>query len=84
MPYNPEEDKTIKEEQEEVGERTVIVASVMQYAEGQKKIQLGRRMKRADGELSPVKLGRLTAEEADAVLRLIEKLKPALGEGDSS
>ena len=56
-------------------ERSVITVAVMQYNEGTRKLQLGRQNKNAQGELSFAKLGRLTKEEVEAILPLIEKAK---------
>ncbi len=59
-------------------ERSVITVAVMCYNEGTPKLQLGRKNKRADGELSFAKLGRMTKEEVEAVLPLMEKAKEHL------
>ena len=59
-------------------ERSAIKVSVMSYNEGVAKLQLSRQNKRADGELSFAKLGRLTKEEVEAVLPLMEKAKEHL------
>ena len=59
-------------------ERSVITVAVMSYNEGDSKLQLSRQNKRADGELGFAKLGRMTKEEVEAVLPLIEKSKEHL------
>ncbi|PIN87431.1 hypothetical protein COV12_03830 [Candidatus Woesearchaeota archaeon CG10_big_fil_rev_8_21_14_0_10_32_24] len=59
-------------------ERSVVKVSVMSYNEGTPKLQLGRQNKRADGELSFSKLGRLTKEEVEKILPLMEKAKEHL------
>ncbi len=59
-------------------DRSKIIVAVFSYNEGTPKLQLGRQNKRADGELSFAKLGRLTKEEIEAILPLIEKAKEFL------
>ncbi len=59
-------------------ERSVIKVAVMSYNEGISKLQISRQNKRADGELSFAKLGRMTKEEVEAVLPLMEKAKAEL------
>ena len=54
-------------------ERSVITVAVMSYNEGVSKLQLSRQNKRAEGELGFAKLGRLTKEEAEKVLPLMQK-----------
>jgi hypothetical protein len=54
-------------------ERSVIKVAVMSYNEGDKKVALIRQNKRADGELGFAKLGRLTQEEAEKVIPLMQK-----------
>lgn len=67
MPYDANLDKSLWEERVEVGDYTLEV-KVMQYNEGAKKINI----QRFRGERF-TKLGRLTAEEAEAVLPLVQK-----------
>lgn len=59
-------------------ERSVISVSVMSYNEGAKKLQISRQSKKADGELGFAKLGRMTKEEVEAVIPLMEKAKEHL------
>ena len=59
-------------------ERTKITVSVHSYNEGTPKVQLSRTNKRADGEESWSKLGRLTKEELEAVLPMLEEAKGSL------
>ena len=59
-------------------ERSVITVAVFSYNEGTPKLQLGRQNKNVEGELSFAKLGRMTKEEVEAVLPLIEKAKEHL------
>ena len=59
-------------------ERSVITVAVFSYNENTPKLQIGRQNKNAEGELSFAKLGRLTKEEVDAILPLIEKAKESM------
>jgi hypothetical protein len=59
-------------------ERSVITVAVMCYNEGTPKLQIGRQNKNAAGELGFAKLGRMTKEEVEAVLPLMEKSKEHL------
>jgi len=55
-------------------ETSKIRVSVMQYNEGQKKLQISREnLNPEDGSYRWSKLGRLTKEESSAVLPLMEK-----------
>ncbi len=59
-------------------ERSVITVSVFSYNEGTPKVQVSSQTKKADGELSFAKLGRMTKEEVSAVLPLMEKAQKYL------
>jgi hypothetical protein len=59
-------------------ERSVITVAVFAYNDGTPKLQLSRQNKNAEGELSFAKLGRMTKEEVEAVLPLMEKAKGSL------
>ena len=72
MPFDPNLDKKLFSEEKEF-ERTKITVSVMSYNDGDKKLQISRENKNAAGELQFAKLGRLTKEEAEAVLPLMQK-----------
>jgi len=50
-----------------------IVVSVYSYNQGVKKIQIVREVKDRNGEYSFAKLGRLTKEEAEGVLPLMQE-----------
>jgi hypothetical protein len=66
--FNKELDKTIEKEVLDFPDRnTKIVVALMQYNEGQKKLQLSRVNVR-EGEDVFAKLGRLTKEEAEKVV----------------
>ena len=59
-------------------ERSVVTVAVFAYNDGTPKLQLSRQNKNAEGKLSFAKLGRMTKEEVDAVLPLMEKAKASL------
>ncbi len=59
-------------------ERSKITIAVFAYNEGTPKLQLSRENKNAEGEYSFAKLGRMTKEEVEAVLPLMEKAKSSL------
>jgi len=67
MPYDADLDKTLWEEKVEVGDY-VFEVKVMQYNEGTKKINI----QRFRGEMFN-KLGRVTPEEAEAIMPLLQK-----------
>ena len=58
--------------------RSVIGVAVFSYNNGTPKLQLSRQNKNAEGELTFAKLGRMTKEEVEAVLPLMEKAKAYL------
>lgn len=49
-------------------ENTTVKVSIMQYNDGMKKLQLSRENVNAEGEPRFAKLGRLTKDEAEAIL----------------
>ena len=55
-----------------------IVVSVYSYNNGPKKIQIVREVKDKNGEYAFAKLGRLTKEEAQGALPLIEEALKAM------
>jgi len=59
-------------------ERSKITVAVFSYNEGQAKLQLTRENKNAEGKFSFTKLGRLSKEEVEAILPLVEKAKAHL------
>ncbi len=59
-------------------ERSRITVAVFSYNNGTPKLQIGRENKSAGGEYSFAKLGRMTKEEVEAVLPLMEKAKKFL------
>lgn len=58
--------------------RSRITVAVFAYNEGTPKLQISRENKNASGELSFAKLGRMTKEEVEAILPLIEKAQKKL------
>ncbi len=77
MAFDKSLDKELFSEQVEF-ERSRITVAVFAYNGGTPKLQLGRENKLASGELSFAKLGRLTKEEVEAILPLVEKAKKFL------
>ena len=55
-----------------------VVVSVYSYNNGPKKIQLVREVKDRNGEYAFAKLGRLTKEEAEGALPLIQEALKAM------
>ncbi|MBT4540672.1 hypothetical protein HOC35_04110 [Candidatus Woesearchaeota archaeon] len=72
MPFDPNLDKKLFSEEKDF-ERTKLTVSVMSYNDGPKKMQMSRENKNAAGELQFAKLGRVTKEEAEAILPLMQK-----------
>ena len=72
MPYDNALDEQVFTETKEVGGSRIIV-SVFSYNKGQKKLQLSRENNISEGEWRFVKLGRLSKEELEAVLPLMQK-----------
>lgn len=70
--FDPSLDKEIFSKKAEF-ENTTIKVAVMQYNEGAKKLQLSREATTADGEPRFAKLGRLTKQEAEAVIPLMQE-----------
>ncbi len=63
---------------EVAGEKSNITISVYSYNNGPKKVQLSRSVKDAEGKLSFAKLGRLTKEELQEVLPLLQEALAAM------
>jgi hypothetical protein len=59
-------------------DRTKITVAVFSYNGGTAKLQIGRENKNAAGELSFAKLGRMTKEEVEVIIPLVEKAKKYL------
>ena len=79
MPYDKELDECVfKENWENDNERFTV--SIYSYNKGTKKLQLTRENKNSQGELRFAKLGRLTKEEVDALLPLIQEVRTHMDE----
>ena len=59
-------------------DKSRITVSVFAYNHGTPKLQLSRENKSADGEYTFAKLGRLTKDEVEKILPLIEKARKHL------
>lgn len=72
MPYDASLDECLfsKAYQYEGGK---VVVAVYSYNKGQKKLQISRENLSAEGETRFAKLGRMTKDEAEAVLPLIQE-----------
>ena len=77
MPYDSSLDKQLFTKSWE-GEGTKISVSVYSYNNGIKKLQISRENIGAEGEPRFSKLGRLTKEEAEGILPLIQEAIPQL------
>lgn len=60
------------------GSGTKLTVGVYSYNNGPKKVQISRELVNADGQPSFAKLGRLTKEELEAVLPLLQEAINAL------
>ncbi len=72
MPYDSSLDQQLFSKSWE-GEDTKITVSIFCYNGGQKKLQISRENKNAEGEPRFAKLGRLTKEEAEAIIPFIQE-----------
>ena len=72
MPYDSSLDESAfsKSWESDAGRVTV---SVFSYNKGPKKLQISRENRTGDGELRFAKLGRLTKEEAQAILPMFQE-----------
>ena len=77
MPYDPNMDERVASKTWE-SEGGRIVVSVYSYNKGAKKLQISRENANREGEFRFAKLGRMTREECQAVLPLIQELLPQL------
>ena len=77
MPYDASLDENLfsKSWETDVDKLTV---SVFSYNKGMKKLQISRMSKDAQGELKYAKLGRMTKEEVEAILPLMQEAISAL------
>ena len=72
MPFDPNLDKKLFLDEKEF-EKSRVTVSVMSYNDGPKKLQISRENKNAAGEYQFAKLGRMTKEEAEAVMPMVQK-----------
>ena len=72
MPYDSSLDEKLFSKSWEDDDSKISV-SVYSYNKGLKKLQISRETKDAEGEPRFAKLGRLTKEEATAILPLIQE-----------
>lgn len=76
MPYNSELDENLFSkswEGEEGMESDKLTVSIFSYNQGQKKLQISRESRTANGDLKFAKLGRMTKEEITGILPLIQE-----------
>ena len=78
MPYDASLDESLFSKTYEYEGGKVIVA-VYSYNKGQKKLQISRENLNAEGETRFAKLGRMTKDEAQAVLPLIQEALGVMG-----
>lgn len=77
MPYDSSLDKQTFTKSWE-GDGTKINVSVYSYNNGPKKLQISRENMDAEGQPRFAKLGRLTKEELEAILPLLQEAKSQL------
>ncbi len=76
--FDPSLDKEIWSESVQVAENMSLKVSVMSYNEGAAKLQISRERTNKDGQPGWAKLGRMTADEVNKVMPLMEKAKEHL------
>ncbi len=72
MPYDKSLDQEIFKETKDLGE-TKITVGVFSYNNGEKKMQISRENKNRNDEWQFVKLGRLTKDEAQEIIPLMQQ-----------
>jgi hypothetical protein len=79
MPYDPEQDKVLKQWK---CQDTGLTVSINQYGNGQPKVQIGPRilLKRDGTERAPAKAGRLTVEDILWLYDTIDEIKETMTE----
>lgn len=77
--YDPEQDKKIAEWK---NEETGLIISIMQYGQGEPKLQIGPRiLKKKDGsDRAPMKAGRLSVEDVLWLYDIIDEVKDELSD----
>lgn len=83
MAYDKTKDKEVFKEQVEVNNWTLFNVGVYRYDDGQPKIQIQRIQRNEDGNKF-LKLGRLTEEEAKALLPILQKTLKNIKEEDKN
>lgn len=81
--FDPALDKEIWSEDAQVAENMNIKVAVMSYNDGMAKLQISRQRVNKDGQPSFAKLGRMTLEEVEKVMPLMEKAKEHLKSAQS-
>ncbi len=77
MPYDKALDECVIAKSWE-NDQEKLTVSIFSYNQGIKKLQLPRENKNAKGELRFAKLGRLTKEEIDALVPLINEVRASM------
>ena len=72
MPFDPNLDKKLFSEEIEF-EGSNIIVGVFSYNDGTPKLQLARERVNASGDKSFAKLGRMTKEEVEKVIPIMQK-----------
>ncbi|MBU1147551.1 MAG: hypothetical protein KKD11_04295 [Candidatus Omnitrophica bacterium] len=72
MPYDSSLDETLFSKSWET-EALRLTVSVHSYNKGAKKLQINRENRNMEGEFRFTKLGRMTKEEVEAILPLIQE-----------
>ncbi|MDP8229775.1 MAG: hypothetical protein P9L93_01570 [Candidatus Gorgyraea atricola] len=72
MPYDSSLDETLFSKSWET-EALRLTVSVHSYNKGAKKLQINRENRNMEGEFRFTKLGRMTKEETEAILPLIQE-----------
>ena len=78
MPYDRDLDECLFSKAWETEEERLTV-SIYSYNNGEKKLQISRESKNAQGELRFAKLGRLTKDEAAAILPNMQEAIQQMG-----
>lgn len=77
MPYDSSLDRQLFSKAWE-SEGGKIIVSVNSYNNGPKKLQIVREVKNREGQSNFVKLGRLSKDEVEAILPLIQEAKASM------
>ena len=77
MPYDASLDECTFTKSRET-ELDRVTVSVYSYNKGTKKVQLSRNVRDSQGEFKFAKLGRLTKEEVEGILPLIQEALPLM------